>query len=300
MLPIRHVIYTLAAVLCLSLANCKPSASKKETIQNKGSDTMIELGQAWAEAYHDADVEISGGGSGVGISSLIAGTVHIANSSRVMTADEIAKAKAGTGKEPVEHIVGYDALAIYVHKTNPLEEISLEQLAQIYGNGGTITKWSDLGVKLPGCESDEITCLSRQNNSGTYEYFKEAVLGKERNYRLGTIDASGSKDLVQQVAQLPCAIGYSGMGYRTDQVKVLRVKKGNGAAAAPSIAAVHQKTYAISRPLYMYTLGHAEGAIGAYITWVRSAAGQKIVADTGYVPLPEGERGGTGEPVRTP
>jgi phosphate transport system substrate-binding protein len=147
-----------------------------------------------------------------------------------------------------------------------------------------VTKWSQLGIKIPGCENDEIVRLSRQNNSGTYEYFKEAVLGKEVGYKLGTIDASGSKDLVKQVANSPCAIGYSGMGYKTPDVKVLKVKKANGTAVLPSVEAVHDKTYPISRPLFMFTLGQPQGAVADYLAWVRGP-GQDIVTKIGYVPL---------------
>jgi phosphate transport system substrate-binding protein len=246
---------------------------------------MVELAQALAETYTNASVEVSGGGSGVGISAMISGTVDIANASRAMSESEMALAKKNTGKDPIQHVVGYDALAIYVHKSNPLDEISVEQLKEIYGDGGTITKWSQLGVKVPGCDRDEIVRLSRQNNSGTYEYFKEAILGTDGRYKLGSIDASGSRDLVEQVAQLPCAIGYSGMGYKTPEVKMLKVKQGGGAGVLPSVQAVHDKTYPISRPLYMYTPGEATGAIKDYLDWVLTAEGQKIVEKTGYVPL---------------
>jgi len=274
----------------------KPSVEKpgegtaKPTLQNLGSDTMIELAQAWAEAYQDrASIEVSGGGSGVGIKAMIEGTVDIANSSRPMDETELARAKKNTGKDPVQHVVGYDALAVYVHRDNPLEEITLEQLKDIYGDGGKITKWSQLGIKVPGCANDTIVLVSRQNNSGTYEYFREHVLGSKGKYKLGTIDQSGSKDLVKFVGNTPCAVGYSGMGYKTDEVKFLKVK-GKGAGVLPSVAAVHDQTYPISRPLYMYTLGEATGPIKSYLDWVRSDAGQDVLARIGYVPLKPEER----------
>ena len=147
---------TAALALCLLPTGCgkkegggSGETAKKQTIQNKGSDTMVNLAQAWAEEYHkvapDVDVEVSGGGSGVGIAALDKGTIDIANASRNMKPEEIATAKKNTGKDPKEFIVGYDALAIYVHKDNPLNEITLEQIAQIYAEGGTITKWSAPG-----------------------------------------------------------------------------------------------------------------------------------------------------------
>jgi phosphate transport system substrate-binding protein len=215
--PVRFPVTAFTAFLILSglssSGGCTRTAEKK-TIQNKGSDTMIELAQAWGEAYHDASVEVSGGGSGVGIAALINGTVDIANSSRAMEEKELQDTKQKTGKDPVLHVVGYDALAIYVHKDNPLAEISLEQLADIYGENGKITKWSQLNVKIPGCDQDEIVRLSRQNNSGTYEYFREAILGKAGKYKLGTIDASGSKDLVTQVANNPAPSATAAWGTR--------------------------------------------------------------------------------------
>ena len=148
-------------------------------IQNKGSDTLVNVAQAWAEAYQKVDpnvsIAVSGGGSGTGIASLINGTVDIANTSRKIERIEKNRAKKN-GHEPVELIVGYDALAVFLHKDNPLNSISLEKLAGIYGENGTIVRWDQLGVKVPGCSGQEIIRISRQNNSGTYAYFQEAVL----------------------------------------------------------------------------------------------------------------------------
>jgi phosphate transport system substrate-binding protein len=285
----RCVSLLSGAVLLMALPGCTPSGTSK-AIQNKGSDTMIELAQAWSEEYTAASVEVSGGGSGVGIAALINGTVDVANASRAMKDSEIQQAKDHTGKDPVRVTVGYDALAIYAHRDNPLEAITMAQLKEVYGDGGEITKWSQLGVEVPGCDTDEIVVMSRQNNSGTYEYLREAVLGKGGKYRLGTIDASGSKDLVKQVGNTPCAIGYSGMGYKTDEVKFIKVKKGEGEGVLPSVAAVHDESYPIARPLFMYTLGEPTGAIKEYIDWVRSDEGQAILERIGYVPLPPSER----------
>lgn len=292
------------------LAGCQPAGNSgsggtapasgksgaKQRIQNRGSDTLIEIAQAWSEAYSavnkDVSVEVSGGGSGVGITGLITGTVELANSSRQLTAEEKKKAKDKSSKDPVEFTVGYDALAVYVHKDNPLDEITLEQLKQIYVDAGTITSWSQLGVKNTGCPEDKIVVVSRQNNSGTYEYFKEHVLGKTNNFRLGTIDSSGSKDVVALVGKTPCAIGYSGMGYKIDSVKFLKIKNADGKSIAPSIAAVHDKSYPISRPLYMYTLGEPADHLKAYIDWIRSDVGQAELEKTGYVSLQAHERAG--------
>lgn len=261
----------------------------KATIQNKGSDTMVNLAQAWAEAYKkaapDVDVEVSGGGSGVGIAALEKGTIDIANASRNMKPEEIAQAKKNTGKDPKEFIVGYDALAIYVHKSNPLNEISLEQIAQIYVEGGKITKWSDLGVTIPGAANDEIVRVSRQSSSGTYEFLREHVL-KNKDYRLGSRDMNGSKEVVELVSSTPTAIGYSGMGYATPAVKMLKVKKTDSDPAfEPNVANTLSKSYPIARSLQVYTLGEPQGEVKKYIDWIMSGAGQKVVEETGYVPL---------------
>lgn len=267
---------------------------KKQTIQNKGSDTMVNLAQAWAEEYHklapEVDVEVSGGGSGVGIAALAKGTIDIANASRNMKPEEIETAKKNTGKEPKEFIIGYDALAIYVHKDNPLNEITLDQIAQIYMEGGKITKWSDLGVTIPGASGEEIVRVSRQSSSGTYEFLREHVLNK-KDFKLGSRDMNGSKEVVDLVGSTPTAIGYSGMGYATPAVKMLKVKKTADAPAyEPNVANTLSKTYPIARSLQVYTLGEPEGAVKAYVHWMMSDAGQGIVQATGYVPLPENAR----------
>lgn len=229
-------IATLAAGLILSGCGQKEGvhtdggakpAGKVTSIQNIGSDTMVNLAQAWAETYHQVDpsvsVEVSGGGSGIGVAALINGTCEIANSSRALEPEEIQKAKSKHGHDPKEFLVGWDALAIYVHSSNPIDEISIEELSEIYKEGGTIDKWSQLGSKLAGGE--EIIRISRQNNSGTYHYFREMVVGKKSDFKLGSKDMNGSKDVVELVSRTPNAIGYSGLGYRTDKVKVLKVSK---------------------------------------------------------------------------
>jgi phosphate transport system substrate-binding protein len=264
------------------------------TIQNKGSDTMVNLAQSWAEEYKkvvpDVDVEVSGGGSGVGIAALVKGTIDIANASRDMKAEEIEQAKKNTGKEPKRIIVGFDALAIYVHKDNPLNEITLEQIAQIYAEGGNITKWSDLGVKIPGAASDDIVRVSRQSSSGTYEFLREHVLNK-KDFKLGSRDMNGSKEVVELVASTPTAIGYSGMGYATAAVKMLKVKKSaDGPGVEPTVVNTLAKTYPIARSLEVYTLGEPQGAVKKYIDWILSDAGQKVVEATGYVPLASADR----------
>ncbi|HYG33196.1 MAG TPA: phosphate ABC transporter substrate-binding protein, partial [Clostridia bacterium] len=300
---IRLKLTTAAAILisaCLLQTGCGngnqsgTGNASKVTIQSKGSDTMVNLAQAWAEEYKkvapDVDVEVSGGGSGVGIAALVKGTIDLANASRNLKPEEMEQAKKNTGKEPKEFVIGYDALAIYVHKDNPLNEITLDQIAQIYAEGGRITKWSDLGVKIPGSSSDEIVRISRQSSSGTYEFLREHVLNKH-DFKLGSRDMNGSKEVVELVASTPTAIGYSGMGYTTPGVKMLKVKKNaNDSGCEPSVETTLSQSYPIARSLLVYTLGEPGGALKNYIDWMHSEAGQKVVEANGYVPIPASAR----------
>ncbi len=282
------------ALAVVALGACGPSGGTdgepgKTIIQNKGSDTMVNVAQVWAEEYRqvapDVEVEVSGGGSGVGIAALIRGAVDIANASRDMKPQEIEAAERNTGQHPEEITVGYDALAVYVHKDNPLDEIELARLAEIYEEGGTITRWSQIGVTIPGVSDDTIVRVSRQSSSGTYEFFRDHVLQK-KDFKLGSRDLNGSKEVVELVSTTPTAIGYSGMGYATDHVKMLRLASEAGAPAyAPSVESTNNKTYPLARSLHLYTLGPPQGAIKDYIDWILSPAGQKVVEDSGYVPL---------------
>ena len=293
-----HGLAILAGGLLLAGCGKKTSGGNQDAkggnsieIQNAGSDTMVNLAQAWAEAYGAAnsnvDIAVAGGGSGTGVAALINGTTDIANCSRGLKSTEITKAKNTHGSDPKQHVMGLDALAVYVHKDNPIEEITIEQLGRIYGEEGAITKWSQLGVKSSD-GNDEIIRISRQSNSGTYVYFKETVVPKDKEFKLGSRDLHGSKDVVELVGNTPSAIGYSGMGYATDHVKMLKVASKKGERAyAPTLQNSIDKKYPISRPLYMYTAGEPTGHIKNYIDWCLSDAGQKIVVDNGYIPAPK-------------
>jgi phosphate transport system substrate-binding protein len=299
-ISLAATVAVLAAVAPAYLAGCKRRATTdaseqkltttKQSIQNIGSDTMVNLAQAWAEEYAKkapaVSVEVSGGGTGVGVAALINGTAEIANCSRKLEPEEVEKAKKASGKEPREILVGYDGLALFVHKDNPLAEISLDELSEIYREGGKISKWSQLSVKLRGDTKDEIVRVSRQNNSGTYQYFREHVVGKKSDFKPGSLDMNGSKEVVELIAKTVGAIGYSGLGYATPQVKVLKIAKTKGApSVAPSVATVHDNSYPISRPLFMYTPGEPTKVTSDYLTWILGAEGQRIVQDTGYIPV---------------
>ena len=297
---LKIIVSTVAALVFCAGCNKNDAGNGKggtsssggnTTLQIQGSDTMVNLAQAWAEAYQkvnpNVSIEVGGGGSGVGIAALINGTIEIATSSRDMKKEERAKAQQQNGKEAREITVGFDCLAIYVHKDNPLNEISIDQLAAIYAEGGNINQWANLQANVPGCQSGEIIRVSRQSSSGTYEFFREHVLNK-KDFKLNSRDMNGSKEVVDLVMHTPCAIGYSGMGYATPEVKMLKVSTKPGAPAhPPTVETAQNKSYPISRPLFLYTLGEPQGAAKDFIQWVLSDAGQKIVQDTGYVPVPK-------------
>ena len=280
----------LACWTIIAAAVVLPASGEARTlIQNKGSDTLVNVAQAWAEAYRkiDADVAVavSGGGSGTGIAAMINGTVGIANASRAMKAKEIELAKS-KGQNPIQHVVGYDALAVYIHKDNPANSMSLTQLAEIYGEEGKTENWSEIGIEVPGCKGQEMVLVSRQNNSGTYAYFRKAVLGKKRDYKMGTRDMHGSKDVVDLVENTPCAIGYSGLAYATDHVKLACISKDETSDCVnPSVATASDGSYPIARPLFMYTNGEPEGKIKEYLDWILSDAGQCIILEKGYAPV---------------
>jgi phosphate transport system substrate-binding protein len=281
-----------AIALAIATLMFSGGCGRGNSIKITGSDTMVNLAQAWRERYQDVEpgvsLQVKGGGTGVGLAALCQGRVDIATASRPISDEEIELAKKKTGKAPKEFLVGLDALAIFVHLENPIDSITIPQLAEIYGAGGTITKWSDLSVKNDGCADGEIIRVSRQNSSGTYVYFREAVLGKDREYAQGITSLSGSSDIVALISKTPCAIGYSGMGYRSDNVKMLKVAKQDGQPGVePTRETATDGTYPISRPLLIYTLGEPTGHVKDLVDWMLSDDGQKIVEASGYVRAPK-------------
>ncbi len=285
----KQALLRIAGAGIVLLGAASTQAADRTVIQNKGSDTLVNVAQAWAEEYGKVDpnvaIAVSGGGSGTGIAAMINGTVDIANASRKMKEKEVKSAEE-KGQHPVEHVVGYDALAVFLNSDNPIDDLSIEQLSKIYGRGKEYSKWSDLGVTVPGCDSDEIVVVSRQNNSGTYAYFQKAILGKGGKYRQGTLDMHGSKDVADLVEKTPCAIGYSGLAYATDHLKMACIaQETGGACVSPSVATASDRSYPIARPLFMYTDGEPEGAIKTYMDWIKSDTGQCILLNKGYAPI---------------
>ena len=288
--PIRQLaaICSLAGSILLLTAGCSRRLSHVEAVvRNAGSDTMVNVAQAWAEHYAHVtpsiSVEVAGGGSATGIVSLIEGAADLANCSRRMEPSEIEAIRKKTGAAPREWLVGLDALAVYVHASTPTDTITIAQLAEIYGSHGKATQWEQIGVHVPG----EIILISRQSNSGTYQYFKKSILGSRGDFRSGTRDLNGSKEVVSLIGSTPGTIGYSGMGYAVPEVKMLRVaRKAGETAYAPTIENTLSGRYPLSRPLYIYTRNDMTPQVKQYLEWIRSAEGQKVVALSGYVPVP--------------
>jgi phosphate transport system substrate-binding protein len=290
------------SLLALVLTSCagkpNPTAnSSQETtspengpasITNVGSDTMVNLALAWAEAYHavhpEISVSVTGGGSGTGIAALVNGTVDIANASRAIKSEELANAEK-QNLHPMEFVVARDAIAVVVHPSNPINQLTLEQISAIYS--GKIDNWSELGG-----EDRPIVRLSRETNSGTHVYFLETVirLGKKDDKTLFSTDTllmQSSEGIIVEVSQNPNAIGYDGLGYVTEDMKVLAVATtAEGPFVLPSAATVNDGSYPIARDLYMYTPKEPTGAVKAYLDWVRlSAEAQTIVSQLGFVPV---------------
>jgi phosphate transport system substrate-binding protein len=286
-------LLTFFLFLSFLLASCGPSndsssaASSAQYIENKGSDTIVNLALAWAEKYQsehpDVRISVTGGGSGTGIAALINGTVGIANASRSIKDEEITEAKS-KGVNPVEHIIARDAIAVIVNPENPVSKLTLQQISDIYS--GKITNWTEVGG-----EDRPIVKLSRETNSGTHVYFLETVLrlGSKEDKTLFSMDTlllPSSEGIISEVRDNPNAIGYDGLGYVPDDLKMIAIAKENrGAYVLPSIETVNDKSYAIARDLYMYTDGEPTGLIKDYLEWILSAEAQEIVAELGFVPV---------------
>ena len=291
-------IVPVLLVLLFVLVACGTGAGEGGTavpgsvtsIQNKGSDTLVNVALAWAEAYGqvnpEVQVAVTGGGSGTGIAALINGTVDMANASRKIKEEERAKAEAN-GIEPVEHTVAGDAIAIVVHPDNPVDGLTIVQLSDIFT--GKIANWTEVGG-----EDRPIVLLSRESNSGTHVFFLEQVVRQgdkdsEILFSPDTLLMPSSEGISAEVRQNPNAIGYDGLGYVTHDQKVLGVAStDDGAYVMPTVETVKDGSYPIARGLYVYTAGEPQGAILEYLNWILGPEGQAIVLDLGCVPLQSG------------
>ena len=263
------------------------AAKNNNSIQIKGSDTMVNLGQAWAEKYMEKNpanfIAVTGGGSGTGLSSLISGTCDIAMSSRNIKEKEIALARK-KGIEPNEIKVALDGLAVVVNPANPVEKLTMDELAGVFS--GRIVNWKELGGK-----DEKIDILSREVNSGTHVYFKEHVLRKmdpnsQEEFAPGALMLSSSQAIADEVAGNSAAIGYYGMGYISSKQKMVAIAKdGASVFVEPSIENVLSGSYPISRPLFLYTNGEPAGPTKKFIDFTLSKEGQDLVLATDFVPI---------------
>ena len=271
-MPLKKIALLLAA-LGLTAAACAQKL--------KGSDTLLPLAQKDAENYSEknpsAHVTVTGGGSGVGLSSLREGTTDIAMASRRIKFDErVRMQQAG---RPVEELtVAFDALAVIVHPSNPVSRLTREQLEGIFR--GKITNWKQVGG-----EDRKIVVYSRETSSGTYEFFKESVL-KHRNYMPAVLSMPATGAIIQSVSQTPGAIGYVGLAYLNPEVKALAVSyDGGGSYVAPTFDNARSKSYPIVRPLYFYYTKSNEAAVRPLVDYLTSDEGQAMVASIGFIPI---------------
>lgn len=270
----------IVGVTILLLKNLKAA----QHITVKGSDTMIILGQRWAEKYmqmnKDVTIQVTGGGSGVGIAALINGTTTLANASRPIKPKEIKDAKAN-GIEPVEHKVALDALAIVVNRQNPVNELTMDQVGAIYT--GKINNWKEVG----GWDQ-RIMRYSRESSSGTYLFLKEHVL-KDKDYAPDCQNMPGTSAVAEAVSKDVNGIGYGGVAYfaKRPELKVLKI---NGVSPLKPDNTVNYEVvwnhkYPIARYLLIYSAGQPTGQVKAYLDWIKSSKGQEIVKEIGYIPL---------------
>jgi phosphate transport system substrate-binding protein len=262
-------------------------AGNKKALQIKGSDTMVNLGQAWVEQFMkqhpDISVAVTGGGSGTGIAALINKTTDIAECSRNIEAKELEIARS-KGIEPYETIVGNDGIVVVVSPSNPVGKLTISQLSDIFT--GKIANWKEVGGP-----DKEIVALSRDRNSGTHVFFLEHVVklgqkGNANEFAKNVLMMPSNQAIVEEVSGNPAAIGYIGLGYLSDRLKAIAVARSNtGPYIAPSVKTVGNKTYSVSRPLYMYTNGAPSGEVKSFMGFVLSDEGQKVVLEMDFVPI---------------
>jgi len=278
----------ILSISCSSISSSQTSQEATAYIENKGSDTIVNLALAWAEYYQsehpDVRISVTGGGSGTGIAALINGTVDIANASRQIKTEEIEEAQSN-GVDPVEFVIARDAIAVIVNPENPISQLTLAQISDIYS--GKINNWSEIGG-----DDRPIVRLSRETNSGTHVYFLETVLrqGQSDNDTLFSRDTlllPSSEGIIAEVRQNPNAIGYDGLGYVPSDLKMIAIAEETGGKyVLPAIETVNNATYPIARDLYMYTAGEPVGTIKIYLDWIiTSDEAQDIVRELGFVPI---------------
>jgi phosphate transport system substrate-binding protein len=277
-------ILMIGIILAIAMAGCgkiPESGVGSRTVTIKGSDTMVILGQRWAETYMgqhpQVRIQVTGGGSGTGIAALINGGTDICEASRPMKDKEKEQVKARHGKDVKEMPVALDGIGIYVHQSNEIPFLTQAQLKAIYT--GRLTNWKEVGGK-----GGKIVAYSRENNSGTYVFFKEHVLNNE-DYAKEIQTLPGTAAIVNAVSKDPASIGYGGIAYASG-IRAVPIKKDDASqATSPSLQTVRTNEYPLSRNLFFYTVGEPAGETKTFIEWVLSPEGQKICEAVGYYPL---------------
>ncbi len=278
----RAAVFGIALVFLVSSTGCGGgSGSGAKVVTVKGSDTMVILGQRWAETYMGlhpgTSIQVTGGGSGTGIAALINGGTDICEASRPMKDKEKEQVRSRHGRDVMEIPVALDGVAIYVNESSPIQSLTRAQIKGIYT--GKITNWRDVGGN-----DTKIVAYSRENNSGTYVFFKEHVLNNE-DYAREIQTLPGTAAVVNAVSKDPASVGYGGIAYATG-IRAISVKQDESAEPVhPSLETVQNGSYPLSRNLYFYTIGEPQGEEKAFIDWVLGTEGQKICEAVGYYPL---------------
>jgi phosphate transport system substrate-binding protein len=279
----RCLVFLLLIGVALSLCGCGggSDADSRRSVTVKGSDTMVILAQSWAENYMNGHsrrtIQVTGGGSGVGIAALINGGTDICEASRPMKEVEKNQVHKRHGKDVKEIPVALDGVAVYVSESNPIQSIAEPQLQSIYT--GKITNWRELGGK-----DGRIVVYGRENSSGTYQFFKEHVL-KNQDFAREVQTLPGTGAIVNAVSKDPASIGYGGIAYASG-IRVVPVSPDDKSAAVlPSLATVKTGQYPLSRNLFFYTVGEPAGDVKAFIDWVLGPEGQKLCEAVGYYPI---------------
>lgn len=263
-----------------STGGAAPSGRSNKPVTIKGSDTMVILGQRLAEEYMTAKpgtvVQVNGGGSGTGIAALINGTADLAMSSRPMKDDEKQKAKASRGADVVEHAVALDALGVFIHASNPVAQLTIAQVKDIFQ--GKVTNWSQVGGP-----NAPVVLYGRESSSGTYDYFREHVLAKE-DFAPRVQTLQGTAAIINAVGHDKNGIGYGGIAY-AKEVKALTVSADGKPPVAPTEATVADGTYPLARKLFFYYPANAQERVTAFAQWAVTPEAQALVTKVGYFPL---------------
>lgn len=268
-------------LICLAAFTALSLFAEAAPVQVVGSDSVVVLASSWAGAF-GAPVEVSGGGSGIGVAALLNGSADIATVARPLEVGENEQLTKRFGAAPFVTKVAYDSLAVFVHKDNPVSKISFVGLREIYFNGGKFDDWKQLG----GPDSVQIVLTARGMNSGAHYFFREAVGGKRAEFKAGIPTFSGSDDILRIIAETPAAIGYAAPAHRRDGVKALAVSAGvGGEPVMPTAQAIRDGTYPLSRPLYFVSSPKASAETKRFIDFVTGNVGQTIAEKEGATPL---------------